>query len=143
MTVEYTIIATSWQDHKEELSAVRRQVFIEEQHVPEDMEWDEYDITSQHVLALDKNGQPVGTGRLKSDGQIGRMAVIRQWRNNGIGTAMLQKILQLAEDANIKQLYLHAQTSAIEFYHRHGFIADSEEYMEAGIPHRTMTMIVD
>ena len=136
--MHYSIIPASWHSHKELLSQIRRQVFIEEQQVPEELEWDEYDDNSYHVIALDDDSRPVACGRLKTDGQIGRMAVDRHWRNQGVGTAILENILLHAKSRGMQNLYLHAQTSAIPFYEKNGFRVCSEEFMDAGIPHRTM-----
>ncbi len=138
--MQYSLISTNWHDNKEKLSDVRRKVFIEEQHVPEDLEWDDFDETSYHVLAIDQQNTPIGSGRLKPDGQIGRMAVMPDWRNKGIGTAILINILEHAKQSGFQDLYLHAQISAIHFYQRHGFKVISEEFMDAGIPHKTMTI---
>ena len=134
----YTLIPTSWHDNRDSLSQVRCRVFIEEQHVPRELEWDEFDQSSFHVLAQDDRQQPIGTGRLKPDGQIGRMAVIPEYRNQGVGSAILAELLRHAESLQLEQVYLHAQTSAIAFYEKHGFEVCSDEFIDAGIPHRTM-----
>ena len=139
--MNYSLIITNWLENKSALSFVRRKVFIEEQQVPEDMEWDEFDEISHHVIALDDDNQAIACGRLKPDGQIGRMAVINEWRNRGVGSAILGKLIEEAAMMGLDELYLHAQVSAIPFYTRHGFHIASEEFMEAGIPHRTMKKI--
>ena len=141
--MQYSLISTTWHDNKEKLSEVRRKVFIEEQHVPEDLEWDEFDEISYHVLAVDNQDTPIACGRLKPDGQIGRMAVMPDCRNKGIGTAILISILEHAKQSGFKELFLHAQTSAIYFYQRHDFKIVSEEFMDAGIPHKTMKIQLD
>jgi len=126
-----------------EIKAVREQVFILEQHVPEELEWDEHDAKAIHVVALDTNDQVIGTARLLNDGHIGRMAVLEAWRNNGIGSAMLEKLLLLAQQRKLSKVFLHAQTAAIGFYENHGFITLGEEFMDAGIPHRYMEKDLD
>ncbi len=131
------IHTTNWQDHKEVLSEIRRHVFIEEQNVPEELEWDEYDESSTHFFATLEH-QVIATARLKSDGQIGRMAILAEYRKQGIGSKLLHFILHIAASKNIDQVYLHAQTTAIPFYERHGFIAQGEIFYEANIPHRVM-----
>lgn len=136
--MNYTIINADWDQYRSELADVRRQVFIEEQQVPEELEWDEHDETSQHILVIDSDHQPIACGRLKTDGQIGRMAVIRQWRNKGIGSAILGRILDQAAGIGMTSVYLHAQTSAIPFYQKSGFTISSDIFYEAGIPHKTM-----
>ena len=125
------------------IKAVREQVFIQEQHVPEELEWDEHDARAIHVVALDPNDQVIGTARLLDDGHIGRMAVLEAWRNNGIGSAMLEKLLLLAQQHELSKVFLHAQTAAIGFYENHGFRTLGEEFMDAGIPHRYMEKDLD
>lgn len=127
----------NWENDKTILSAIRRQVFIEEQKVPADMEWDEFDATSNHFLAFE-NDHAIACARLKADGQIGRMAVLSNHRNKGIGKKLLQFVLQTASEQNFDALYLHAQVSAISFYEKHGFISQGEIFHEADIPHRKM-----
>ena len=92
-----------WPEDRDTLSHIRRLVFIEEQNVPEDMEWDEYDATSTHYLAS-LNGQTIATARLKPDGQIGRMAVLPPYRNQGIGSKLMKFVLQDATSKNFKRL---------------------------------------
>ena len=124
-----------WQQDNEPLKHIRRQVFIKEQRVPEALEWDQYDETSTHFLAINPaSGEPIGTARLLPDGQIGRMAVLRSWRGFGVGTSLLK----MALNACTGTAYLHAQVHAIPFYVAHGFIISGKEFMEAGIPHQKM-----
>ena len=86
----------AWQAQQPALTAVRRAVFVVEQGVPESLELDEHDAGSHHILVCDPAGRPVGAGRLKPDGQIGRMAVLRDWRGRGIGSAILAALLEQA-----------------------------------------------
>ncbi len=120
------------------LRAIREPVFVQEQNVPLDMEWDELDPLSRHVLALDAGGQPIGTGRLTPEQRIGRMAVLPDWRGRGVGEALLQRLIDLARELGYATIELHAQVSAIGFYERNGFAAYGEEFEEAGIRHRHM-----
>ena len=138
MTNHYTVRIADWNTDKQALSDIREKVFIEEQNVPEELEWDEFDETSQHILALDNSGKPVGTGRIKPDGQIGRMAVIKAWRNKGVGQSILDELLKLSLQSGQDEIYLHAQLTAIKFYEKSGFTINSDEFMDAGIPHKTM-----
>lgn len=137
---KFTIRAASWRNDLRTLQAVRRCVFIVEQRIPEALEWDEDDASSVHALALDGEGQPIGTGRLLADGHIGRMAVIREWRRCGVGSAILQWLIAEARKQGFSATQLHAQTHALDFYAKHGFIAQGGIFLEAGIPHRQMSL---
>jgi len=138
--MNYTVKLTRWDKDQENLSQVRRSVFIGEQQVPEELEWDEFDNISIHVLVTDKNNQTIATGRMKPDGHIGRMAVSKNYRKTGIGSAILKALIKEAINRHLNSVYLHAQTTAIPFYEKHGFKISSEEFMDAGIPHKSMTL---
>lgn len=122
------------------LSAIRREVFIVEQHVPEREEWDVRDAQSRHVIALAREGASIGTGRLLSDGCIGRMAVLKPWRGRGVGSFLLTTLISMAREAGFAETRLHAQTHALAFYRKHGYAPVGEEFMEAGIPHIEMRL---
>ena len=129
----------SWESHQTELRAVRNAVFIEEQNVPRDLEWDGMDETSIHFIAATSDGDVIGTARLMPSGQIGRMAILISYRGHGIGRRMLEMAIQSAHRTGMKEVFLHAQSYALEFYLKAGFIPDGPEFEEAGIPHRSMT----
>jgi len=137
---EFTVRAATWSDDRVVLQSLRRAVFVVEQRVPEDMEWDADDAVSLHALALDREGLPVGTGRLLPDGHIGRMAVLCERRGQGAGRAVLEFLVAQAHQRGMRSLQLHAQTHAIGFYARQGFVAYGREFIEAGIPHRLMIL---
>lgn len=126
-----------WSADSAALKDIRYQVFVEEQHVPEELEWDEFDNTSIHFLAFCRN-LPVATARLKPDGQIGRMAVLSEFRNYGIGSQLLKFVLETAIDKKFQSVYLHAQTQVTGFYKKYGFTEKGRIFMEANIPHQTM-----
>ena len=126
-----------WSLDKETLKAIRYQVFVEEQKVPVELEWDEYDDTATHFIVT-FTGETVACARLKSDGQIGRMAVLTEYRHQGIGQCLLQFVLQTAAEKKLQDVYLHAQVSAIPFYEKQGFTPVGEIFYEANIPHREM-----
>ena len=128
----------SWAELAAEAAPIRLQVFVEEQRVPAEMELDEFDALSCHALAL-ADGRPVGTGRLLPDGHIGRMAVQAAWRGRGVGAALLQALIAEAGRRGMAQLALSAQTHALGFYGRFGFLPEGEVYDEAGLPHQVMT----
>jgi predicted GNAT family N-acyltransferase len=127
-----------WDTLREHARAVRYAVFVVEQKVPVELEWDEMDAVSWHAVAYDAAGNPVGTGRLLPDGHIGRMAVLKPARGAGVGGAILEGLIARAAELDYGELVLNSQTEAIPFYARFGFIAEGEEFMEAGIPHRVM-----
>lgn len=127
-----------WASMAPALEAIRREVFIVEQQVPEEMEWDADDAISVHALAL-LDGHPVGCGRLLPDGHIGRMAVRAPFRSTGVGRALLQALLAEARRRGMREVVLHAQMHALGFYEALGFVADGPVFDEAGIPHRRMS----
>lgn len=126
-----------WKKDREQLTSIRSLVFIEEQNVPKEMEWDEFDATSTHFLVLE-NDHAIACARLKPDGQIGRMAVLANYRNMGTGKKLLHFVLQEAAAQKFKKVYLHAQITAIPFYEKHRFTSKGEVFYEANIPHREM-----
>lgn len=134
----FTLIQTDMAHHGAALSAVRRAVFIEEQGVPEEMEWDEHDAGSIHWLAVLADGLPVGCARLRPDGHIGRMAVLPAWRGQGIGRALLDAALACAQARGDHRVRLSAQIQAAAFYRHAGFVSTGAPYEEAGIPHIAM-----
>ncbi len=129
---------TGWDAAMAAARPIREQVFVAEQGVPLDLEWDEFDAVSRHCVAWSPQAVPIATGRLLPDGHIGRMAVLADWRGQGVGSAVLEALLEEARGRGLRQAVLHAQTHAAGFYRRFGFSQDGAEYQEAGIPHVTM-----
>lgn len=134
----FRVRLVDWRDASGALSAIRTTVFVGEQGVPPEIEIDGRDPGCAHVLAESDSGEAVGTGRLMPDGRIGRMAVLAAWRGRGVGAAMLGALVAEAQRRGFRETYLHAQAHAKEFYARHGFVVEGEEYLEAGIPHVLM-----
>lgn len=122
----------------DDLRAVRETVFVQEQQVPLEEEWDALDPLCRHVIARDADGRPVGTGRLTPEHKIGRMAVLQAWRGRGVGDALLVALMGLAREQGWAQVSLNAQVSAESFYARHGFVPHGPRFMEAGIEHQAM-----
>ena len=118
---------------------LRIAVFVDEQGVPADIEHDDWDARSLHAIASDAAGHVVGTGRLLPDGHIGRMAVARDARGHGIGSALLRALMAEAARRGHQRLLLHAQRDAVRFYAVHGFQISGAEFLEAGIVHLPMT----
>lgn len=129
-----------WQDKENPLRHIRTIVFIEEQNVPVELEWDEFDETCVHVIAETK-GDSIATGRLLNSGQIGRMAVLKAYRNMGVGSKILEKLLLIAKSMKMKTVFLNAQIDAVGFYQKFGFIEEGGVFNDAGIPHRKMKKI--
>jgi predicted GNAT family N-acyltransferase len=138
MNRAYSVRRADWDRERAALRGLRHAVFIVEQRVPEEEEWDDLDATCLHALAQDEAGSPVGTGRLTPDGKIGRMAVLKEWRGVGVGSAVLAFLVENARRRGHKECRLNAQSHALDFYRQHGFEAYDAEFMEAGIPHRRM-----
>ncbi|ODA73832.1 GNAT family N-acetyltransferase [Streptomyces sp. AVP053U2] len=131
--------------------AVRKEVFVAEQGVPEDLEYDAYDAGAVHVFAADEDGSALGTGRLlhgeaaaaktggdTSVGSLGRLAVTRRARGLGVGAALVRGIEEAARTRGLTAVDLHAQTHALGFYERLGYVAYGPEFPDAGMPHRAM-----
>ncbi|MBI4755224.1 MAG: GNAT family N-acetyltransferase [Betaproteobacteria bacterium] len=133
-----TVEVVDWTHAAERARAVRHAVFILEQHIPAELEWDELDAVSRHALARDQTGTVVGAGRLLPDGRIGRMAVLKEWRGRGVGRAVLAALEAEAGRRGMTELSLHAQVDAEGFYARNGYRSDGREFVEAGIRHVTM-----
>ena len=140
-STDFQIRPATWAADEPALSAIRATVFIDEQRVPADLEWDGEDDAATHWLAL-ADAQPVGCVRLLRNGHIGRMAVLRNYRGRGIGAALLEAVIAHAQSLGLRELYLHAQTHALAFYDKQGFVAEGPEFMDAGIPHRTMRRVL-
>ena len=139
-TTDFRIDFARYPEDVADLRRIREPVFIDEQSVPADMEWDELDETSVHVLARLADGSPIGTARLTPLPTIGRMAVLREWRGKGVGAALMRHLIDHAKSMGYPALELHAQTHAIGFYEQFGFTTFGPEYDEAGIPHRSMRL---
>ncbi|GAA2832691.1 GNAT family N-acetyltransferase [Kitasatospora sp. CM 4170] len=134
---------------------VRREVFIVEQGIPEDEEWDDLDGTSEHLLAIGPDGAALGTARLIHGEQalkltggiegrvlLGRLAVVRAARGTGLGAELVRAVEAAGIRRGAHEVELHAQVRALGFYARLGYAAEGPEYLDAGIPHRTMTRVL-
>ena len=136
----FTVSLVSWHDGEPLLRAIRETVFIREQGVPEELEWDGLDEGCRHALALSLQGEAVGCGRLLANGHIGRIAVLPQWREQRVGTAIMETLLAEARAQGHRQVDVDAQTQAIPFYRSLGFAEQGEEFMDAGLPHIRMML---
>jgi predicted GNAT family N-acyltransferase len=132
----------SWHDFQKHASPLRTEVFVHEQKVPAELEWDHADSTALHAVALNRMGMPLATGRLLQHApgvaRIGRMAVKKQMRGSDLGHRVLQALMNAAKDRGDTQVVLHAQCSAEGFYKRSGFRPHGAVFEEAGIAHIEM-----
>ncbi|MFE2509788.1 GNAT family N-acetyltransferase [Streptomyces naganishii] len=155
MSTPYEVRVAEDPADREACFAVRKQVFVAEQGVPEDIEYDAHDAVALHVLAVREDGLPLGTGRLlygeaaaaKTGGEagvgsLGRLAVARQARGRGVGVALVRAIEDAARARGLTAVDLHAQTHALGFYERLGYEAYGPEFPDAGIPHRAMRRVL-
>ncbi|NGO44011.1 GNAT family N-acetyltransferase [Streptomyces ureilyticus] len=151
MSASYAVRVAEDPADREACFAVRKEVFVVEQRVPEDLEYDAYDTDAVHVLAVREDGVPIGAGRLlfgeaaaaktggdPGVGSLGRLAVLKPARGLGVGIALVRGIEDAARARGLTAVDLHAQTHALGFYERLGYVAYGPEYLEAGIPHQAM-----
>lgn len=130
------------------LRRLRQEVFVVEQDVPPDMEFDEIDLTAFHVVVINENGEIVATGRLYDPdgtgkvGRIGRMAVAKKARRKGVGSLVLKGLLDEGKRRGYTRFILDAQVHAIPFYESCGFRVFGGEHLDCGIPHKMMERIV-
>lgn len=146
--IEYRFRLANWSSDSITLSKIREAVFIQEQQVPVELEWDEFDASAWHFL-ITKNSQhsttdgaAIATARLLPNGHFGRMAVLKDYRLKGIGAYLIQQVETFAIEQNLARLDLAAQTHANGFYQRLGYTVTGEIFMDAGIPHRNMFKIL-
>ena len=138
----FQVRLADWNTDGHALKAVRHDVFVVEQRVPADLEWDGLDAGCRHALAEDAAGRAIGCGRLLPDGHVGRMAVRAEWRGQGVGAALLVRLVELARERGDARVMLNAQTHALPFYSRFGFSPVGTAFDEAGIPHQPMERVL-
>ncbi len=136
--MNFSIQLVSFTRRENDIRLVRNTVFTEEQKISSSIDFDGRCPDCNHVLAWNEMKQPVGTGRMQKDGHIGRLAVIAEWRGNGIGAAMVNEFVSFAQNKGLKQAYLNSQEQALGFYEKCGFSSQGEIFYEAGIPHIKM-----
>lgn len=141
MTTEaFSIGQADWQKDAPAIRRVREQVFIREQGVRPDEEWDSTDDRCLHFLARDGGGQAIGTVRLTPDGHIGRMAVLKDWRGRGVGRALLRQALEAARRQGFCRVVADAQVQALAFYLQAGFVPEGPPFMEVRILHQRVVL---
>ena len=142
---EYFIKSGVWSELKLDAEKIRRQVFIQEQSIPEQDEWDALDAVSLHFVVYDRHlendlkiNQAIATARLLENNSIGRVAVLKSYRSKGVGRLIMQQIIGHARTEKRQFLKLSSQVHAIAFYESFGFQVKGEEYLDCGIPHIDM-----
>jgi predicted GNAT family N-acyltransferase len=139
-----SIQITHWGEAKNQVMPIRHEVFIKEQEVPVELEWDEFDQDALHAI-VKKDQEVIGTARLiisNTKARIGRMAIQKEYREQGIGQKLLSTLLQTAKKKGAQECILHAQTHAIAFYANSDFEPNGPIFDEAGIPHVEMRLIL-
>jgi tRNA(adenine34) deaminase len=137
----FKVKTATWPDDNATLKSIRFEVFVDEQKVTAESEVDEHDPRSIHAIAW-ADGVAAGCGRLLPDGHIGRMAVRKPFRGQGVGAALLVHLIERARQRGDDQVVLSAQTHAIGFYEKFGFVVENGEYLDCDIPHRDMRKIL-
>ncbi len=140
MSNPFTVSLVCWHDGEPLLRSIREAVFIREQGVPAELEWDGLDENCRHALALSHQGDAIGCGRIFANGHIGRISVLQQWRKRMVGTAIMEALLDYARANDYRQIDVDAQTYAVPFYHKFGFVEEGETFMDAGLPHIRMRL---
>lgn len=121
---------------------IRKQVFIIEQNIPEEEEWDDQDMISDHFVVYDQD-QPIATARLLQNNSVGRVAVLKSYRGQGIGRMIMLEIIRQVHQQDRKFLQLSSQVHAISFYEKLGFSIQGDAYDECGIPHIKMQLVIE
>ena len=132
-----TTIICDYEPYTDDICAIRYEVFVDEQNVPEELEIDGLDGEAKHVLTF-VDGLPIGTGRILSDGHVGRVAVLKNFRGLGIGKSIMKELIKCAQDLSLEKVWLSSQWHAHSFYLDLGFVCVGEIYKEAGIDHIKM-----
>ncbi len=138
----FRIDLIEWDQAQPIAGPIRFAIFVDEQNVPPGIELDEIDAKCLHAIAYDPEGKAIGTGRLLPDGRIGRMAVVKSWRRQGVGADILEALVAEAAHRGHAEVVLSAQLQAAEFYCSHGFVAEGKVYQEAGILHQAMRRVL-
>ncbi|QNW95328.1 GNAT family N-acetyltransferase [Acinetobacter seifertii] len=135
----YKVIEDDWEQLEKDAKYIREQVFIQEQGIAPEDEWDDFDATAVHFMVYDKE-QPIATARLLPQHSVGRVAVLIPYRKQGIGKILMQHIIDYARNQKLPYLKLSAQTYVTAFYEALGFNVQGEVYQDCGIPHINMIL---
>ena len=140
MSHPFTVSLLCWHDGEPLLKSIREAVFIREQGVSAELEWDGLDESCRHALAISHQGDAIGCGRMLANGHIGRIAVMPQWRKKKVGTAVMEALLNYARAHDYKQVDVDAQTYAVPFYRGFEFVERGDVFRDAGLPHIKMSL---
>ncbi|CAM4365275.1 hypothetical protein F901_00391 [Acinetobacter dispersus] len=135
----YQVKQGNWDQLQQDAKLIRTLVFIQEQGIAEADEWDEQDAISQHFVIYDQD-QPIATARLLQNNSVGRVAVLKAYRGQGLGQMIMLNIIDFAQQQGRVFLHLSSQVHAMSFYQQLGFVVQGDEYDECGIPHIEMIM---
>ena len=135
----YQVKHGCWDQLQQDAKLIRTQVFICEQGITEADEWDDQDVISQHFVIYDQD-QPIATARLLENNSVGRVAVLKAYRGQGLGQMIMLEIISYAQKQDLSILTLSSQVHAISFYEKLGFTVQGNSYDECGISHIEMTM---
>lgn len=137
-----TVKIVADEKEREDAFTVRRKVFVDEQGVPLHLELDEYDQDATHFVIYDETNQPIGAGRMRElqrgIGKIERICVLREHRGKHLGNLIMKTLERHAREHGMKKILLNAQSYAVPFYEKLGYVITSPEFMDADIPHRAM-----
>ena len=137
--INVEILRVDWKSHRDKLLSVRQEVFVVEQNVPIEEERDDYDPTATHFLAVDSDGSAIGTARVLSDGHIGRVAVLKALRGQGVGRLLTEAAIEYLRFNNFEEAKLNSQVQVIGFYEKLGFERHGDVFYECEIPHVAMS----
>lgn len=134
----FKFINVEWNNAANDILEIRNKVLVIEHHLLENDIHDQFDVKSKHLLVKDPSGKPVACGRLAPNGHIGKIAVLMDNRNKGIGTLLLSKLIKIAKKSKITILSLNSETALIDFYHQQKFNVEGPVYMKQGVPYQHM-----
>ena len=135
----YQVTVVNWQQAKQQLKTVREKVFVCEYRIPYDVEFDRHDRKAHHVLVTEEDcNEPIATGRITSQGEISRIAVVISKRKTPAGRQVIETLLGIARNNNLKEVYINSSLDAVDYFARHHFIPVGAVFMEAGLPRQRM-----
>ncbi|MDN4503402.1 GNAT family N-acetyltransferase [Alteromonadaceae bacterium BrNp21-10] len=134
----FKVINVDWKKERDRLTQLREKVFVCQWRIPRDVEFDQYDALSFHVLIVDEQGDPVATGRITPDGQLGRIAVVNQFRQPETYNQLFKALLKVAKKQKLEALSVQCELEGVSYYQQQGFQPVGSVYMDAGIPRQRM-----